>query len=78
MNVIARLDFELAYFEIAVHHFNHYAKWTPPFSLFSNTDQTWRQLHKDAMNNIEEIQEAAPHKAAAVRTPTTYHENYPS
>ena len=31
MNVIARLDFEIAYFEVAVPHFDHYAMWLPPF-----------------------------------------------
>ena len=36
------------------------------------------QLHKNAASNIEQVLEAAPHKAAAVRPPTTYHENYPS
>ena len=28
--------------------------------------------------NIEQVVEAAPHKAAAVRPPTTHHENYQS
>ena len=30
MNVIARLEYELAYYDSAVHHFNHYTKRTPP------------------------------------------------
>ena len=29
-------------------------------------------------SNIEQVLGAAPHKAAAVRPPTTHHENYPS
>ena len=33
------------------------------------------QLHKNAVSNIEQVMEAAPHKAAAVRLPTTHHEN---
>ena len=28
--------------------------------------------------NIEQVLEATPHKAAAVRPPTTHHENYKS
>ena len=28
--------------------------------------------------NIEQVMEAIPHKTAAVRPPTTHHENYPS
>ena len=30
------------------------------------------------MMNIEQDMEVAPHKAAAVQPPTTYHENYQS
>ena len=36
----------------------------------------WRQLHNNAASNIEQVLEATPHKKAAVRPPTTYHENY--
>ena len=41
-------------------------------------EKTWRQLHKNAVSNTEQVLEASPHKAAAVRPPTTYHDNYPS
>ena len=40
--------------------------------------KAWRQLHKNAANNIEQVLEVEPQKAAAVRTPTTHHKNYPS
>ena len=30
MNVIARLEYELAYYDSAVHRFNHYTTRTPP------------------------------------------------
>ena len=30
VNVIARLEYELAYYDSAVHHFNHYTTRTPP------------------------------------------------
>ena len=33
MNVIARLEYELAYYNSAVHRFNHYTTGTPPASL---------------------------------------------
>ena len=36
-----------------------------------------RQLHKNAASNIEQVLQAAPHKAAAIRPPTTHHEKYP-
>ena len=37
-----------------------------------------RQLHENVASYIEQVLEAAPHKAAAVRPPTTHHKNYPS
>ena len=40
--------------------------------------KAWRQSHKNAVSNIEQVLETAPYKAAAVRPPTTHHENYPS
>ena len=36
-----------------------------------NRTVCWRQLHKNAASNIEQVLEVVPHKAAAVRTPTT-------
>ena len=39
-------------------------------------EKAWRQLHKNATSNIEQVLETAPHKAAAIRPPTTHHENY--
>ena len=33
---------------------------------------------KNAASNTEQVLEATPHKAPAVRPPTTHHENYPS
>ena len=41
-------------------------------------EKAWRQLHKNAASNIEQVLEAASYKAAAVRPPTIHHENYPS
>ena len=35
-----------------------------------------RLLHKNAASNIELVLEATTHKAAAIRPPTTHHENY--
>ena len=40
--------------------------------------KAWRQLHKNAASNIEQVMEAVPHKEAAVGLPTTHHENYPN
>ena len=32
MNIIARLEYELAYYDSAVHHFNHYTTRTPQYN----------------------------------------------
>ena len=37
-----------------------------------------QQLHKNAASNFDQVQEAKPHKAAAVLPPTPHHENYQS
>ena len=39
-------------------------------------EKAWRQLHKNAASNINQVQAEVLHKAAAVRPPTTHHENY--
>ena len=44
----------------------------------SNVEKAWRQLHKNAASNIEQVPEATPYKTAAVRPPITHHENYQS
>ena len=41
-------------------------------------EKTWRQLHKNATSNIEQVLDTAPHKALAVRSTTTHHEHYQS
>ena len=41
-------------------------------------EKAWRQLQKNAASNFEQVLEATPHKEAAVRPPTTHHENYQS
>ena len=43
-----------------------------------NREKAWRQLHKNAASNIEQVMKAAPRKATAVRLPTSHHENYQS
>ena len=36
-----------------------------------------KKLHNNAASYTEQVLEATPYKAAAVRTPTTHYENYP-
>ena len=38
-------------------------------------EKAWRQLHKNAASDIDQVLEAAPHKAAGVRPLTTYHDD---
>ena len=40
--------------------------------------KAWRQLHKNAASNVEQVVDAAPDKVAAVQLCTNDHENYPS
>ena len=37
-------------------------------------EKAWRQLHKNDASCVEQVVEAATHKTAAVRPPTTHHE----
>ena len=43
MNVIARLEYELAYYDSAVHRFNHYTTRTPPIMLVREGDRWCRK-----------------------------------
>ena len=44
----------------------------------TNGEKAWRQLHKNPASNFEQVLEATPYKAAAVRPPTSHHEDYQS
>ena len=39
-------------------------------------EKAWWQLLKNAESNIEQVLEATSHKIAAIRPPTSHHENY--
>ena len=41
-------------------------------------EKAWRQLHKNAASNIEQVLETAPHEETSVQPPTTHLENYQS
>ena len=41
-------------------------------------EKAWQQLYKNAARNFEQVLEVTPNKAAAVRSPTSHHENYQS
>ena len=42
VTVIARLEYELAYYDSAVHHFNHYTMRTPPWLHLMVKNIFWR------------------------------------
>ena len=48
LNVIARLEYELAYYDFAVHRFNHYITRTPP-----KTVQCFRNVYNTVMECVE-------------------------
>ena len=39
-------------------------------------EKAWQQLNKNAGSNTEQLLVSALHKTAAIRPPTTHHENY--
>ena len=41
-------------------------------------EEARRQLHKNAVRNLEQVLVATPHKTPTVRPPAPYHENYSS
>ena len=41
-------------------------------------EEAWRQLHKNAASNLEQVLAATPHKTPTVRPLASYHENYSS
>ena len=41
-------------------------------------EEARRQLHKNAVSNIEQVLAATHHKAPTIRPPTSHHENNPS
>ena len=43
---------------------------------FRDVEKAWRQLHKNAASNIEQVLETVSHKAAAIWPLTTHDENY--
>ena len=59
MNVIARLEYELAYYDSAVHHFNHYTTRTPPILacvLFNNSTSAkmWYNNGDNSLNSLSD------------------------
>ena len=44
VNVIARLEYELVYYDSAVHRFNHYTTRTPPIMLEAKIDNTRQDI----------------------------------
>ena len=56
MNVIARLEYELAYNDSAVHRFNHYTTRTPPpliFEFLSLEDQNVKRKNNPILYTLK-------------------------
>ena len=41
-------------------------------------EEARRQLHKNAVSNLEQVLAVTPHKAPTIRPPASHHKNYPS
>ena len=52
MNVIARLEYELAYYDSAIHRFNHYTTRTPP----NNKESTWIWMFRRSLSQVVNFQ----------------------
>ena len=47
-------------------------------SIYIHAEKDWQHSHKNSTSTIEQVLEEAPHKMAAVRPPTTHHDNSPN
>ena len=54
MNVIARLEYELVYYDSAVHRFNHYTTMTPPWIILFAINAFL--AHSEVVTSIVDIQ----------------------
>ena len=52
------------------------ALWMHYMDSNKTAEETKRQLHKNAVSNLEQVLAATPHKTPTVRPPASYHENY--
>ncbi len=60
MNVIARLEYELAYYDSAVHRFNHYTtRTTPKTVLFDPIDETLTDITSNSNDKVLHISQGS-------------------
>ena len=53
--------------------------WTHYLEAYKTAgEKARRQIHKNAVNNIEQVLAATPHKAPTKQPPSSHQENYPS
>ena len=52
VNVIVRLEYELAYYDSAIHHFNHYTTWTLPHNYY-NLEYLFLKTNNIQLYNIK-------------------------
>ena len=53
VNVIARLEYELAYYDCVVHRFNHYTTRTPPGSVENTQEVVKNQLNPVSVEDFQ-------------------------
>ena len=73
-----QIGLEIALFSLSI--WSILAKWKSCYEVLFLLGYgcIYKLFHKNAASNIEQVMEAAPHKAAAVQPLTTHHENYQS
>ena len=71
VNVIAQLEYELAYYDSAVHRFNHYIMRTP-FSVWWGGKQNMKNLLIQVILNAILTQYTSPHSMDDISLPTEW------
>ena len=88
VNVIARVEFELAYYDVVVQHISHHVMghhshalhfqitYNPgPISQYNMKLLGWWKKHSGF---IEQVLAATPHKVPTIQPTASHHENYQS
>ena len=63
MNVIARLEFELAFYDSAVHRFNHYTTRTRHHDDDDDDDDVPKEKKNENLNKKWTLPEKKPHES---------------
>ena len=71
MNVIARLEYELAYYDSAVHRFNHYTTRTPPNEFLFADNCPLNATKANMQNSVDKFSMACDNFGLIITTKKT-------